>query len=160
MGAEDTPGLRHVPKGLACDLWCPALTLCISKIATCRGGQSAQCIPQLLQWVLPRWEEDGCCPLMMVNDKNTYPPLRTSWEEASSLICGKIWPQDIFDACGTLGLEKVWERQETLTWQTFPPSTAQTLLGSRALVISPFVRAQHRARAGGSLETWDTTSPT
>lgn len=55
----------------------------------------------------PRRAEEGSCPLVVINNKNSCASLRTYCEETSSLISGRIWLQDIFGACGTLGSEKV-----------------------------------------------------
>lgn len=66
---------------------------------------------QPLLWVpsqaCPGWAEEGGCPLMVINNKNSYASLRTYCEETLSLISGRIWLQDIFEDCGTLGSEKV-----------------------------------------------------
>lgn len=66
---------------------------------------------QPLLWVpsqaYPGWAEEGGCPLMVINNKNSYASLRTYCKETLSLISGRIWLQDIFEDCGTLGSEKV-----------------------------------------------------
>ena len=85
----------------------------------------------------------------MIDDKDSYPSLRTYPEKTSILTDGRIWPQDTFEAHGTLGVEKVQglEILVHLANMSTQDLSAPWGRGDGAL-LNPSVGAQHRARAG------------
>lgn len=83
----------------------------------------------------------------MINKKNSYPPMRT-YQETSSLISGRISLQDLFEACGNLGLEEVQGKETFVYLANISTLDSQAIL--RIESLNPIVRAPHSARAEGS----------
>ena len=85
----------------------------------------------------------------MIDDKDSYPSLRTYPEKTSILTDGRIWPQDTFEAHGTLGVEKVQGLEILVHLANMSTQDLRDPLerGDGAL-LNPSVGAQHRARAG------------
>ena len=75
--------------------------------------------------------------------------MRTYPEKTSVLTDGRIWPQDTFEAHGTLDVEKVQGLEILVHLANMSTQDLGDPLGrGDGALLNPFVGAQHRARVG------------